>query len=235
MHKAITVKKVKRNIKVLLRLTADVWQGTYFKFAKKNAPPAPFTYALSITQHIKPSATFSNKLYNLRLASGKISRYVVMPGQVFSFWHIVGNPGRQFKKSRSIINGSLSEEAGGGLCQVSGIVYYAALQAGLHIVERHNHSVDIYTDETRFTPLGTDATVVYGYKDLRVRNNFSFPVRFCLEVSGSTITVHLQAPQKLHTKTLFFNVGQNGSNTVVTLFDEHKTQLNRSEYKAMAN
>jgi hypothetical protein len=50
-------------------------------------------------------------------------------------------------------------------------VYHIGIIAGLDIIERYNHSVDIYTDDTRFAPLGTDATVVYGYKDLRIRNN----------------------------------------------------------------
>ena len=53
---------------------------------------------------------------------------------------------------------------GGGSCQLSGILYYLMLQAGLEAIERFPHSADIYTDETRFTLLGSDATVVIALK-----------------------------------------------------------------------
>jgi len=63
----------------------------------------------------------------------------------------------------------LALDYGGGLCQLSGIIYHAVLEAGLEILERHPHSLDIYTATTRYTPLGSDAAVVYGHKDLRFK------------------------------------------------------------------
>jgi vancomycin resistance protein VanW len=67
-----------------------------------------------------------------------------------------------------------------------GILYYLSLQAGLKPLERYPHSTDIYTDETRFTPLGSDATVVYGYKDFRFVNTLSQRIlsqRICFRLS----------------------------------------------------
>ncbi len=223
--------RVKRSIKLLLRTLSDVFSGTYFRFAERVKMPSVFAHSFKIIQEIKPSPTFGNKVYNLTLASQKISGYVLLPGQVFSFWNIIGNPERGFKKGRSIINGQLSEETGGGLCQVSGIIYHAALLGGLEVLERHNHSIDIYTNETRFTPLGTDATVVYGYKDLRVRNNLGFPVRFNLGVSGNSISVQLQSAEKIQQETLSFQT-EDGENTLhVMVRDGNGKVLNQSKYR----
>ena len=55
---------------------------------------------------------------------------------------------------------------------MSGLIYYVSLMAGLEVLERHPHSRDIYDDQTRYAPLGADATVAYGFKDLRVLNLF---------------------------------------------------------------
>ena len=224
------MRKAKVRIKVLFRALKDIGSGTYFRFAQKAKMPTVFAHSFEITQEIKPSPTFENKVYNLKLASQKISEYIIHPGQVFSFWHIVGSPEKGFKKGRSIINGQLSEETGGGLCQVSGIVYHAALLGGLEILERHNHSMDIYTDETRFTPLGTDATVVYGYKDLRIRNNLGFPVRFSLGVIGNRINVRLQSAIRIEEKALVYETEDARNAVVVSVKDGKGELLNRSEY-----
>lgn len=227
------MRKIKVKIKVFLRLADDLFRGTYFKFPKKTKNAGNFDYAVTVTQEVKPSETFDNKIYNLTLASEKINQYIFLPNEVFSFWNIIGNPEKEFKKGRSIINGKLSEETGGGLCQVSGIIYYTALFSGLEVIERHNHSMDIYTDETRFTPLGTDATVVYGYKDLRVRNNFSFPLKFHLEVEGNTISASLQTAEKIQEQTLSFAIENSASNILVTVSNEKGNMLNKSEYRKL--
>lgn len=217
---------------MLLRAADDLLRGTRFKFPRKGRNANDFPYSITVTQEIKPSETFDNKVSNLARASEKINEYAILPGQVFSFWKIVGSPAA-FKKSRSIINGKLSEETGGGLCQVSGIIYYAALLSGMEVLERHNHSIDIYTDETRFTPLGTDATVVYGYKDLRLRNNLGFPIRFHLEVEGNRISAHLRTTEKLLEKTLSFATATDGNYIRVIVSDGEGKLLNKSVYRKL--
>ena len=83
-----------------------------------------------------------------------------------------------FLPGRSLLAGQVGPDYRGGLCQLSGRIYYASLMAGLEIPERHPHSRDIYDDQTRYAPLGADATVAYAFKDLRVLNNLPFPVCF---------------------------------------------------------
>ena len=101
----------------------------------------------------------------------------------------VGKPsvGNGFVDGRNIVDGQLVRQVGGGLCQLSSLVYHLALLGGLEIVERHPHSIDIYRDNERFTPLGADATVVWGSKDLRLRNSYPFAISmgcFLLTVSA---------------------------------------------------
>ena len=86
---------------------------------------------------------------------------------------------------------------GGGLCQLAGIVYHLALIAGLTVRERHNHSVDIYAEDERFAPLGSDATVVYGYKDLRIQNNYDFPIRFGFTLDDRSLSCSLESGQAI--------------------------------------
>ena len=65
----------------------------------------------------------------------------------------------------------------------------------IEIIEKHNHSTDIYDDTTRYMPLGGDATVAYGHKDLKIRNNFKEPIRFAISTKEDTVSVKLLCEQ----------------------------------------
>ena len=225
------IKKLKLCAKLTIRYCTDLINGTLFKFASKREQKIDFNETISIEQEIKPSETFENKVFNLSLASQKINEYCIFPNEIFSFWKIVGNPNYGFKKGRSLLNGQLKEEIGGGLCQVSGIIYNVSVIGGLQILERHNHSVDIYTEETRFTPLGLDATVVYGYKDLRIKNNFTFPIKFKLNISGNRIKADLLSTQEIEKRKLSFEQEQEDNYVTVKVFEENKRILNVSKYR----
>ncbi|MNR14276.1 VanW like protein [compost metagenome] len=116
------------------------------------------------------------------------------------------------------------------MCQVSGIIYHISLIAGLEIIERHNHSVDIYTDETRFTPLGTDASIVYGYKDLRVKNNLPFSIKFEMEIKDNFIQVNLRSEKMVEQKQLFFESKMDHKNVIVNVLNSDRKLLNQSIY-----
>jgi len=178
------------------------------RFAGTVCSEEPMAYSIEVVQPFLPSSTLDSKKHNLAEAARCINRVVVRPGELFSFWHIVGNPNdtKRFKEGRSIHAGVLSSDVGGGLCQASGIIFHAALLAGMEIVERYNHSVDLYTDDTRYTPLGTDATVFYGFRDLRLRNPFSFNICFQLVVEDNYLCVFLQSEQPIPLQSLTIHV-----------------------------
>jgi vancomycin resistance protein VanW len=225
-------KEIKRTRKVVLRFLKDLWSKDLFRFTRSSTKVIPFEHALSLRQEIKKNETFESKVFNFKEASKQINTHVIMPNEIFSFWHIIGNPERQFKKGRTIQNGKIIEEVGGGLCQVSGIIYHMSLIGGLKVIERYNHSVDIYSEESRFCPLGTDATIVYGYKDLRVQNTHAFPIQFEMEVREDTfLQVKLLSTLKLEENKLIFNIENSENGRKVQLFNEDNQLLSTSNYK----
>ena len=221
-----------------LRWLRDLRSGRWRLFSqKKVAREAAFGFEVSLAQPIMPGATLANKLSNIRLASQKMDRLCLQPGEILSFWAVVGRPSlrRGFRFSRNIVGGQVSEAVGGGLCQVSGILYHLALLAGLDVVERHPHSLDIYREEDRFSPLGADATVVYGYKDLRIQNCHDFPVALSLEVQDGRLTAALLSPQPLRERNIEFRRGADtGLVRAVTTLCHHESGsrvLGQSDYR----
>ncbi|MBF7090747.1 VanW family protein [Flavobacterium sp. ALJ2] len=193
-------------IKLQIKLYLRHCVGLKYNFASTKDGINNFDFKISSMQEIKKGKFFENKTYNIYTASQKIENIVIYPTQVFSFWKIIGNPNNKntFKIGRNIINGKISEEKAGGICQLSSIIYITALKANLKIIERHNHSVDIYTEEERFTALGSDATVVYGNKDLIFQNNLGFPIRLNFTYNSNYITCVLESKNQITEATLEF-------------------------------
>ena len=199
--------KLRLQWKLWQRAVKDKRQFHRFATTKCTEPVAAnFPFSLTETQPILHSATLENKLNNLRLGAAQMQQIVIAPNEVFSFWKLVGCPSAKngFAKSRSIINGKLEAETGGGLCQLSGIMYLLALKAEMKITERHHHSMDIYKEAERFAPLGADATVAYGYKDLRFLNYFPQSICFSFTIEPMQITATLHSEHSLETKSISF-------------------------------
>ncbi|MFT6962441.1 MAG: vancomycin resistance protein VanW [Flammeovirgaceae bacterium] len=142
-----------------------------------------------VSQPVKQTEFSANKLENIQTALKTINCLAIYPNQVFSFWKLIGNPTEEngFKLGRSIVGDRLSADFGGGLCQLSGMLYLLTLKTGLEVTERHAHSHDLYNEQTRYTPLGSDATVAYGHKDLRFRNTTEGIIYFHFHYSDNQI------------------------------------------------
>jgi vancomycin resistance protein VanW len=215
---------IPRPLKLLFRRSQrkvnDYYSGRSQQFAKGRLGAMPvFEYSVRMQQPILESAFFENKVFNIQKAGKKINQVLIMPGEIFSFWEVVGYPGRWqgYRKGRNLVEGKLQSAYGGGLCQVSGILYHLALGTSLEILERHNHSVDIYSENERFAPLGSDATVVYGYKDLRFRNTTGRPLYFALDSTASYINACLHSPLPLaFNNPEFVRHDENGQRIVQT-------------------
>lgn len=110
------------------------------------------------------------KIVNLRLAAGSIDGLLIRPGEVFSFWDRVGPPTRErgFAEGLILAGGEVRTAIGGGLCQLSNLLYWMALHTPLEIVERHHHGFDPFPDHGRVLPFGSGASVFYNYGDLRL-------------------------------------------------------------------
>jgi len=224
--------KLKVKIKLFIRFLTDLFSGDHFKFAHTFYPQHNFNYSISLIQPIKRNTTYENKMENIRVTSSKIQNIIINPNQVFSFWKTVGEAtlANGFKKGRNIVAGELSEGIGGGLCQVSSILYHLSLLGGLKIKERFNHTIDIYKEEDRFTPLGADATVVYGHKDLRVSNPYSFPISFSLEVKEEEIKAFIYSKEKISQAAVEFERIDSDKTRDVLTYNDQEIIIGKSHY-----
>ncbi|MFC2164637.1 VanW family protein [Acidobacteriota bacterium] len=209
--KALIPPKLRFYIRTFWIGFSDFITGTRFRFAK-NSPEKlesvkTWLEYITIIQPINVSDWAENKKHNLRIAISRFQNLPIFPGEIYSFWHYVGNPTEKagYKRGINIVKGQLDFDYGGGLCQLSGLLYHLALTGGIGIVERHPHSADLYTDATRYTPLGADATTAYGYKDVRFKNTLDIPFCFRIKIEGNQLTGSMCAPNPLQEYELLFD------------------------------
>ena len=134
------------------------------------------------------SSSQYNRDVNLRLSCNAINGKILYPGQSISYNATLGQrtPEKGYKPAASYYGSETITSYGGGICQASSSLYYAALIADLEIVERHNHGY-----VSSYMPLGMDATVDWSGPDLKIRNNTEYPIRIEAYASGGTVTVKL--------------------------------------------
>jgi vancomycin resistance protein VanW len=114
-----------------------------------------------------------NKVTNLNIAIKTIDGIEVNPGETFSFWKLVGKPTMRkgYIEGMQLSKGEVKTGIGGGLCQLSNLLYWLVLHTPMEIIERHHHSFDPFPDEHRVLPFGSGASVFFNYVDLRFRNS----------------------------------------------------------------
>ena len=113
-----------------------------------------------------------NKITNLRLAIQKTSGILIQPGETFSFWYLVGHTSKRkgYKEGMMLENGKIVSGVGGGLCQLSNLIFWMLIHTPLTITERWRHSFDVFPDANRIQPFGSGATLSYNYVDLQFKN-----------------------------------------------------------------
>ncbi|MEA2551860.1 MAG: hypothetical protein QOJ65_36 [Fimbriimonadaceae bacterium] len=107
------------------------------------------------------------KVHNLRVAANQLNGLSIPAGKTFSFWKHIGRTTRRkgYVYGRQIQEGCLIPARGGGICQLTNMLYEAALKAECQIVERHPH-----TRQVPNAPVNKpDATVAWNHIDLRFR------------------------------------------------------------------
>jgi vancomycin resistance protein VanW len=128
-----------------------------------------------------------NKIDNLKLAIKNLNHLIIEPGQILSFWKMVGRPSRLkgYKMGFTLNQGKIQPGIGGGLCQLSNLIYWMTLHTPLTILERYRHSYDVFPDENRTLPFGSGATVSYNYIDLQIQNTTAQNFQLHLEVTDT--------------------------------------------------
>jgi vancomycin resistance protein VanW len=193
-------------------------------FALTHQPLWPSEYQISTLHEIKSNHYFENKIHNIDLVIQALNGLIIQPQQVFSFWHVVKAPTLKngYKTGRNLVNGVISEDIGGGICQISCALYLCALKAGLKIIERHSHSIDIYQEHERFTPLGSDATVVYAYKDLQFQNKLKTALQIQISRQHNQLNTHLVSLDTIYEHTLNFTVEEYKTHRIAHTFQNQK-------------
>lgn len=155
------------------------WYFSGKQFAVERLNPLDFEYL--IAEHNTPLYRQlpkvdmwlqQNKVVNLRLAIARLNGIVVKPGEVLSFWRLVGKPAKSkgYVDGMVLLNGNYKAGAGGGLCQLSNLIYWMTLHTPLDVTERWRHSYDVFPDVNRTQPFGSGATVSFNHIDLQITN-----------------------------------------------------------------
>ncbi len=113
-----------------------------------------------------------NKVVNLKIAIKQLNGIVIRPGETFSYWRLIGKPTRRkgYVEGMILHYGSFQAGIGGGLCQLSNLIYWMTLHTPLTVTERYRHSFDVFPDSKRTQPFGSGATCSYNYLDLQIKN-----------------------------------------------------------------
>lgn len=128
----------------------------------------------------------TNRSTNLRLACNAINGTILENGDTFSFNRIVGErtAAKGYREAIIYEGGQEVGGIGGGICQVATTLFNAALRANFTIVERYQHSMTVH-----YCPLGYDAAISWGSKNLKFRNNSGTSVKVDIHASGGTLSV----------------------------------------------
>jgi vancomycin resistance protein VanW len=135
---------------------------------------------------------------NVTRAVALLDGLTLAPGALFSWHRHIGPPLRLrgFAPGPELHDERLEAGDGGGLCQVTNLLYYLAVHAGLEVVERHRHALDLFPDDSRTVPFGCGATVFFPKKDLRFLNTSGASLRLRLTIHEGELhgALHASAP-----------------------------------------
>ena len=125
-----------------------------------------------------------NKVVNLRLAAARLNGILLHPGETFSYWKLIGRPSRRkgYREGMVLFLGRIGSDVGGGLCQLSNLIFWMTLHTPLTVTERYRHSHDVFPDANRTQPFGSGATCAYPHRDLMIRNDTDQDFQLCIRV-----------------------------------------------------
>jgi len=176
-----------------------------------------------------------NKITNLEVATKKLNGIVIQPGETFSYWRLIGKPTRKkgYMDGMVLFYGGFKSGIGGGLCQLSNLIYWMTLHTPLQVTERHRHSYDVFPDSNRTQPFGSGATCAYNYLDLRIYNPTDEPYQLNLHLTKEHLVGQWRTTkepintyevyEKVHQMTLEYWGGYVRHNTI------HRRVLNLSK------
>lgn len=110
---------------------------------------------------------------NIELGVARIDGTILKPGEEFSFKKELGTTTIEdgFSEERIFLNGEVAKGVGGGLCQVSTVLFRTAMASALPVTERANHSFTVSRYDS-----GLDATYSDPGPDFKFVNDTANPI-----------------------------------------------------------
>lgn len=140
-----------------------------------------------------------NKITNLKIASKKIDKIVIKPGETFSFCKLVGKPTKKkgYLLGMELSMGKARPGIGGGICQIANMLHWLVLHSPLTVIEKSNHSFDPFPDEGRTLPFGSGAAIFYNYIDFQFKNTTNQTFQIHLQVTETHLVGELRSTHSL--------------------------------------
>ena len=143
--------------------------------------------------------TQKNKAVNIAIACRKLTGVIIHPGEVFSFWRLVGPSTRKrgYKSGRVIIGDRLITRLGGGLCNLANTLHLMVLHSPLDVTEVHYHSDALAADHGKRIPLSSGTSVSYNYIDFCFQNNTDQDFQIRVGVKDEQLIGEIRCMQEL--------------------------------------
>lgn len=132
------------------------------------------------------SGSPKNRRENIRIGAAKFHGILLKPGEEFSFNKLLGEvgPKQGYLQELVIKRNKTVPEYGGGLCQVSTTAFRAAVNSGLLITDRIQHSFPV----KYYNPQGFDAAIYPPSADLKFKNDSPEHILIQTKIEKSKLT-----------------------------------------------
>lgn len=179
-----------------LVLTEDYLTTTYS--AQSLSMSSDYILSGSCTTSFATSG--KNRSSNITVAASRLNNLILMPGQTVSVSDTIlpRTEENGYLTAHAYLNGEIVDQVGGGICQVSSTVYNAARNSGMTVLERHSHSMPV-----SYLPLGQDAAISSGTKDMVFQNPYNIPVVLQTSVVNKKLTVNIYIPSSVLNGTTY--------------------------------
>lgn len=179
-------------------LAAQAWKASHeLALVLKTVEPAVMTddvndlgiHEILGVGYSNFSGSPRNRIHNIGIGISKLHGTLIAPDEEFSLLKAL----KPFSEAAGylpelVIKGDKIEpEVGGGLCQIGSTTFRAAMNSGLKVTERRNHSlvVSYYNDPRNGKP-GTDATIYDSSPDLKFINDTGHYILIMTDMNKST-------------------------------------------------
>lgn len=182
----------------------------------------PFMKQSDLRENMKQVASYEtiadedeSRDINISLMCDAVDGLEIKPGEVLSINELVGERtvAKGFKAAPAIVDGLTMDDIGGGICQLAGTLYNAALLADMEIVERVSH-----TWPSDYLPVGQDATLNWDDKDLKIKNTTDCSIFISARFENQKVKV------RLYGKPLDTGVTLKVENEIVDEFEPARTE-----------